>query len=119
MSSNNNDQSRKQSHDKDLHNKHGKVEKDEKVEKVEVILMERQHDPDIDASRISGIDKWMIVLIIAIIFFILVLPFTFKVTNKATSYVRLNTVNIYGVPTITGVIIHTIIFGLIIRLLMH
>lgn len=89
-----------------------------------IILLERDNDDDLSAMRISGLDKWIVASVIAIVFFILALPFTYRLTNRATSYIgsgtcRLNTVNAYGSPTVTGVLIHTIIFVIVVRLLMH
>ena len=83
-----------------------------------IILLEREHDDDLNAMRVSGLDKWIVVSIIAIVFFILALPFTYRLTNKITSHAKLNTANAYGSTTVMGVLIHTIIFAIVIRLLM-
>ncbi len=89
-----------------------------------IILLERDTDDDLSATRISGLDKWIIASVIAIVFFILALPFTYRLTNRVTSYIKfntftLNTANAYGSPTVTGVLIHTIIFVIVVRLLMQ
>lgn len=68
--------------------------------------------------RVTNFDKWVISCIIGIVFFILIIPFTFKLTNSLTSFVRVNTIN-NGLPTLSGIILHTIVFVVIVRLLMH
>lgn len=69
--------------------------------------------------RVTTFDKWLIAAIMAVIFFILALPFIFSISNKATGLVGLKTINEQGTPTLTGVLLHTIIFIIVVRFLMH
>lgn len=86
-------------------------------EKPEVIVIERRCDEK--GMRVTGFDKIIISVIIGIIFFLLATPLMFKLSNKATRLIGVKTVNESGVTTTTGLILHTIIFTIIVRCLMH
>lgn len=64
-------------------------------------------------------DKWMAAVIAAVLFFIIASPFLFSVTNSLTSLVGLHTVGETGCPNLGGLILHTIVFIVIIRILMR
>lgn len=68
-----------------------------------------------EAKEATEIDKWRYSLYAAIIFIVVALPFTYKITNN---YLYLHTTDSNGSPTILGVIIHGIVFFLLIRLAM-
>lgn len=82
-------------------------------------LLILEKNPDDSGSRVTGIDKILVTVIIGIVFFILALPFVFKLSNYGTSIVGVKTVNSHGTPTLLGVFIHAIIFIIIVRLLMQ
>lgn len=83
-----------------------------------VFVLERNENSN-KGMRVSNFDKWLIAGIMAILFFILTLPFIYMITNKATGLVGLHTISKQGVPTLTGVLIHTVIFIIAVRFLMH
>lgn len=83
----------------------------------QVIIIDRNIEEK--GMRVTNFDRWIIAVIITIIFFILALPFVFGLSNKVTRLVGVNTVNEMGVPSLVGIFIHTIIFLILIRLLMH
>jgi hypothetical protein len=80
-----------------------------------ILLVERAfHDKGL---RICSFDRTLIAIIIGIIFFLLAMPMAFRLTNGIGSRIRLPTLK-NGSPTLIGLIVHTIIFIIIIRLLM-
>lgn len=82
----------------------------------EVVVVEKPCDK---AGGVSNIDKWIIAGILAAVFILLVLPWTFRLTNVVVGWIGFKTVDKKGRPTIAGIIIHAVIFFLIVRLLMH
>jgi hypothetical protein len=82
-----------------------------------VIIIDRNMEEK--GMRVTNFDRWLIAIIIAIIFFILALPFVFGLTNKVTKVIGVNTVTSNGGPSLVGVILHAVIFLILIRLLMH
>jgi len=69
--------------------------------------------------RVSNFDKYVIATIIGVVFLILSLPFVYRLTNRLFSFSGLRTIKNTGVPNLFGLIVHTIVFILIVRLLMH
>lgn len=69
--------------------------------------------------RLSDTDKWLSAIIIGIIFLILAAPLIFKFSNNIFKYVKMPTIKENNTPTIFGLLLHTIVFIIIIRLLMH
>ena len=61
----------------------------------------------------SDVLKSKVSLQAALLFFIIANPYTYKLTSKLGSWVATN-----GCPTMAGLILHTIVFGLITFLLM-
>jgi hypothetical protein len=53
-----------------------------------------------------------------IIFIIISLPFTYKTTNSILGYIIGKLADHSGCPTILGLVVHTIVFGLIVYGLM-
>lgn len=67
----------------------------------------------------TSMDKWMIALVVGILFFLLASPYIFDATNTLTmSLMRLQLTNAPGCPNMAGVMIHAILFVLIIRFLL-
>ncbi len=69
--------------------------------------------------RLSDKDKWLIAVIIGVLFLILAAPLIFKFSNVIFKPLKLPTIKENGMPTIFGLLLHTIVFILILRLLMH
>jgi len=81
-----------------------------------VFIIEKRCDEK--GMRITNFDKVLVSVIIGIVFFLIAMPLAFKMSNGAAMKVNWRTTNANGVPTTTGLIIHTIIFIFIVRLLM-
>jgi hypothetical protein len=64
-------------------------------------------------------DKWKNSLIASLIFLVVAAPMTYTMVNKLTSMVNIQTVDSNGTPTMTGVIVHAIVFLLLTRLVME
>ena len=69
--------------------------------------------------RLSDKDKWLIAVIIGVLFLILAAPLIFKFSNVIFKPLKLPTIKENGMPTIFGLLLHTIVFILILRLLMY
>ena len=69
--------------------------------------------------RLSDTDKWLAAVIIGVVFLIIASPIIFKFSNSIFKYIKLPTIRGNGMPTIFGLLIHTLAFILIVRLLMH
>jgi len=90
---------------------------DDNEDTPKVFVIDRKCDQK--GMRVTNFDKWIIALIIAVVFFIFSLPFLYKLTNSGTKLFKLNAINNTGCPTIFGIILHTIVFLVVVRLLMH
>ncbi len=64
--------------------------------------------------HVSNLDKWRYSLYAAIVFVLVSLPATYKITNA----LGLGTVNSKGGPSALGIGLHTIVFFLLIRIAM-
>lgn len=84
--------------------------------KSEVIVVEKQCGK---TGGITNSDKWVIAIIIGIIVLILFSPFFFRLTNYLFRGFGLPTCTPDGKPTIAGLIIHTILLIVLVRILMH
>jgi hypothetical protein len=62
----------------------------------------------------ADLQKWYITLFSAVIFIIVVNPFTYNLTNKLFSGF-IGTVAKDGCPTFTGLALHTIVYILLVR----
>jgi len=68
---------------------------------------------------VSEKQKWIISLYSAVLFVLLVNPIAFRITNYFLGFIGLDTLDIRtGKPTLSGILIHSILFGLIVRLSM-
>jgi len=64
-----------------------------------------------ECSKLYGNkDKWIVSIVLGLLFVLLSLPFLYNITNRFT--------NSFGTPSYMGIIIHGIIFVLIVRLLL-
>lgn len=68
-------------------------------------------------SLLSGNEKWKNSLLSGVIFLVLNLPATYKLTDGILGSLT-RTSNFEGCPTTSGLILHTIVFIVVIRLLM-
>ena len=82
-----------------------------------VFVVERECDNK--AMRVTNFDKWLISVVITIVFVIFMSSFMFSFSNSIFSKVRAPTINSYGKPTSIGILIHALIVLVLIRLLMH
>lgn len=82
-----------------------------------VFIIEKRCDEK--GMRITNFDKVLIAIIIGIVFFVLASPLIFKLSNVGTKLVGFKTINEGGGVTTAGLLIHTIIFIIIVRLLMY
>ena len=62
----------------------------------------------------SSSEKWQITIFSAVIFILVVSPFTYKITNNLFSNI-LGPIAVNGYPTIIGLALHTIVYILIVR----
>ncbi len=62
----------------------------------------------------SSSEKWQITIFSAVIFILVVSPFTYKITNNLFSNI-LGPIVVNGCPTIIGLALHTIVYILIVR----
>lgn len=63
----------------------------------------------------NNLDKWRYSLYSALVFILLALPITFKITSYAIPAITSSN----GCPSILGVVIHGVVFLLIVRLMMN
>ena len=68
-----------------------------------------------ETNQPSSWDKWRYSLYSAIIFLLISLPITYKITNS----IGLRTLRKAGCPSWIGIFVHTVVFLLLIRLAMH
>ena len=69
------------------------------------------------AKDLNETDKWIISLFSALLFILIASPFMFKVTGSIFSAMGL-TIQHDGCPNLIGIIIHSIVFAILIRLSM-
>ena len=69
-------------------------------------------------SKLTESKKWLICFYSVILFAIIASPCLFKLVNLLTSAIGLSIADKNGCPNIYGLIIHTIVFILLIRLMM-
>lgn len=85
--------------------------------KHEVVVLEKPCDRT--SGGVSNIDKWIIATILGVIFAILSSNIAYSATNAVFSRFGYPTRKGHGGPTLFGLIVNTIIFIIIVRLLMH
>ena len=84
---------------------------------AQVFVVDRKCDEK--GMRVTNFDKWLIAVVIGVVFLILASPIMFRTTNSITSLARIKTTKNGTCPTYFGLFLHTAIFILIVRLLMH
>lgn len=70
-------------------------------------------EPEIDDG-----EKWLIAILIGVIFLIISSPFIYRLSNSTLGYVGLRTTDKAGHPIVFGWVIHAVAFIIIIRLFM-
>jgi len=70
------------------------------------------------SSQISSQQKWVISIFSGILFAIISSNMVYGFTNRLFSGLNVGPLYVKGGPTVTGLIIHTIVFILIVRLVM-
>ena len=75
-------------------------------------------DEDNDEKELDGNEKWLIAVLLGIVFLIVASPLVFRFSNSIFGYIGWNTTKPSGSPTPFGWIIHVIAFIIIVRLLM-
>jgi hypothetical protein len=68
-------------------------------------------------KELSESDKWIVSLMSAILFVVISSPFMYRLTNSLTEAMGFVTSN-NGCPKIEGLVLHTVVFALLVRLLM-
>ena len=63
----------------------------------------------------SSYKKWQISIFSAVIFVLVIHPYTYIVTQKLLSSLVGNIADIHGCPTTLGLIIHTLVYILLVR----
>ena len=83
--------------------------------------MEKQKVCDCEKCKcnLSNNQKWKYTLITSIIFLLVILPITYKITNNLLGKIIGKLSENNGSPTTLGIIVHTIIFTLILRFQME
>lgn len=82
----------------------------------QVVVVEKSCDKLVG---VTNVDKWIIAVILGLVFALLAAPFTFRLTNALFSGFGVPTMDGNGVPTLFGIALHALVFILIVRLLMH
>lgn len=72
-----------------------------------------------EGMRVTNFDKWVIAIIIGIVFLVFASPFMFSVSNIAGRRIGLPTTYPSGKATYFGLVLHCFIVIAIVRLLMH
>ena len=67
----------------------------------------------------TNVEKWKYTILTTILFLIVVNPLTYKVVNGLLKNVIGKVANRDGCPTELGIIIHSVVFTLLLRLLME
>ncbi len=71
------------------------------------------------ANKLTDAGKWYITIIAGLLFLLLSSQFMYGITNGLTSMINVRLTNSKGCPAPIGILLHTIIFILIFRLLMQ
>ena len=67
--------------------------------------------------KMSAGTKWLVSAIAALLFLIISAPLTYKLTDKVTNLMGFNTTD-GGGASIYGLLIHTVVFFLVLRLIL-
>ena len=76
-------------------------------------------DPSAGAGGLDNLGKWKISLIAGLIFLIVSSPFLYKLVQKLMDKVAdIEIADSEGCPTLAGLILHSVVFVIIVRLMM-
>jgi hypothetical protein len=78
------------------------------------VLMNRK-----SSASTSSKDKWIVAMIGGMLFMLISSPFLYGAIDSLTSFVGVSTATSSGCPNLGGLVLHTAIFILIVRLLMR
>ena len=70
------------------------------------------------AKSLNDNGKWMISAYTALLFLLIASPFMFKLVNSLTSMVGVKTCDSRGCPNMTGLVLHAVVFGVLVRFMM-
>lgn len=70
-----------------------------------------------DNKPLNEVQKWMISLWSALLFLFIASPFMFKITGRLLSNIGI-IIEKNGCPNLLGMIIHTLVFAVLIRVMM-
>ncbi len=71
------------------------------------------------AHPYSSTDKWVVSIIGGLLFLLIASPFLYEIVNSLTSALGLVIADANGCPNVSGLILHTAVFIIIVRLLMR
>jgi hypothetical protein len=71
-----------------------------------------------DKKPLTNKDKWVIALLSGLLFLLIASPFLFSAMNGVTSSFGMTIASPNGCPNLGGLLLHTIVFILVIRVLM-
>lgn len=83
---------------------------------TEIVIVEKACEKN---GGVSNKDKWIIAIIIGILVFIIFSTFFFRLTNYLFRGFGLPTCDNTGKPTLAGLVIHSILLVVLVRILMH
>ena len=67
----------------------------------------------------SSKDKWIVSIMACLLFLLISSPFLYRVTNSITSSMGFEIASNNGRPNVLGLVIHSVVFLLIVRLMMR
>lgn len=74
---------------------------------------------DCETKVYTSKDKWVVSIISGLLFLLIASPFMFQVVNGMTSSFGLTIASPGGCPNMAGLVLHTVVFILVVRLLMR
>jgi len=77
-----------------------------------------KHSPGCNKPYTSK-DKWVVAIIGGLLYLLIASPFLYDAFNRITKIVGLPIASPTGTPTVQGLVIHTLVFVLLVRLLMR
>jgi len=69
------------------------------------------------AKPYTNKDKWIISIVAGMLFMLISSPFLYDNFGQILTFIK--TTNFYGVPTLEGLILHSLIFTVVIRILIR
>ena len=83
------------------------------------LLMSRNSGKNECAKPYTSKDKWIISLIGGLLFLLIASPFLYEAVNALTSTFGLKIADRDGCPNLAGIVLHTLVFILVVRVLMR